>query len=136
MNGLEIREIRRDMHKTQAEFAEIIGVSKNSVQLWETGKRNPSKRTLLLIKKTHKEHKNKQESNGKTHINNTSPEKNDNESDQNIEKIVDLIFENLSEFESNERFSKYILLKNKDAIIKYQEELLAKANVTNSSDKK
>lgn len=56
MNSLDIKKIRTELGKTQAEFAEMIGVSKNSVQLWETNKRNPSKSTILLIQDTHKKH--------------------------------------------------------------------------------
>ncbi|CAL2094596.1 helix-turn-helix domain-containing protein [Tenacibaculum sp. 190524A02b] len=56
MNSLEIRRIRNELGKTQAEFAEILGVSKNSVQLWETNKRNPSKSTAILIRDTYKKH--------------------------------------------------------------------------------
>ncbi|SNR14457.1 helix-turn-helix domain-containing protein [Tenacibaculum jejuense] len=53
MTGQEIRRIRRELNKTQEEFAKIIGVSKNSVQLWETEKRNPSLTTVKLIKETY-----------------------------------------------------------------------------------
>jgi len=56
MKGLEIRSIRKKLGKTQAEFAELVNVSKNSVQLWETGKRNPSPNTVLLIKSLNKKH--------------------------------------------------------------------------------
>ena len=50
MTGLEIREIRKKLNKTQAEFAKLVNVTKNSVQLWESEKRNPSPNTVLLIK--------------------------------------------------------------------------------------
>ncbi len=120
-----LKEFRETNGISREEQAEILRVTIETLNNWEYRKKEIPKSKQTYVKKTLN-----------TYINNTSPEKNDNKSDQNIEKIVDLIFENLSEFESNERFSKYILLKNKDAIIKYQEELLAKANVTNSSDKK
>ena len=50
MDGTEIKQIRLKLDKTQEEFADIIGVSKNSVQLWETGKRNISLKYALKIK--------------------------------------------------------------------------------------
>ncbi|AOR28769.1 hypothetical protein FORMB_17300 [Formosa sp. Hel1_33_131] len=56
MKALEIRNIRKELGKTQAEFAKLLGVSKNSVQLWETEKRNPSPSMVFLIKETYKKH--------------------------------------------------------------------------------
>ncbi|NQY07790.1 MAG: helix-turn-helix domain-containing protein, partial [Flavobacteriaceae bacterium] len=59
MNGLEIREIRKELGVTQEEFARLLNVSKNSVQLWETEKRNPKHDKILLIKETYEKHTNK-----------------------------------------------------------------------------
>ena len=56
MKGIEIKKIRKSLGKTQAEFAEILKVSKNSVQLWETEKRNPSPSMVFLIRETYKKH--------------------------------------------------------------------------------
>lgn len=56
MNSLEIRNIRKNLKKTQAEFAELLKVSKNSVQLWETNKRNPSESIKLLITSIYEKH--------------------------------------------------------------------------------
>ncbi|MCF6347019.1 MAG: helix-turn-helix domain-containing protein [Flavobacteriaceae bacterium] len=56
MKGLDIRDVRKELGKTQAEFAELVNVSKNSVQLWETGKRNPSPNTVLLIQSLKEKH--------------------------------------------------------------------------------
>ena len=58
MNALDIRNIRKELGKTQVEFAKLLGVSKNSVQLWETEKRNPSPSMVFLIKETYKKHTN------------------------------------------------------------------------------
>ena len=56
MKGLEIRKIRKELGKTQAEFAKLVNVTKNSVQLWETNKRNPNPNTVLLIKSLKEKH--------------------------------------------------------------------------------
>jgi len=56
MKAIDIRNIRKEMGKTQSQFAKLIGVSKNSVQLWETEKRNPSIGMVFLIKETYKKH--------------------------------------------------------------------------------
>lgn len=56
MNAKEIRRIRKEIGLTQEEFAKLIGVSKNSVQLWETNKRNASQSVVLLIEETYRKH--------------------------------------------------------------------------------
>ena len=47
----DIRAIRAKLHKSQAEFAQMIGVSLNTLQNWEQGRRKPvgPARALLLV---------------------------------------------------------------------------------------
>lgn len=40
--GLEIKRLRKENKLTQAELAEAIGVSKSSIEKYETGRTNPS----------------------------------------------------------------------------------------------
>jgi len=44
-----ISQIRKEAGKTQDEFAEILGLSKNFISLIENGKREPSDRTIKDI---------------------------------------------------------------------------------------
>ncbi len=53
IKGKEIKEIRESIDCSQALFAEILGVSKNTVEYWESGKNVPNgsaQRLLALIK--------------------------------------------------------------------------------------
>ncbi len=50
MNNLEIKKIRKELRKTQSEFAELLGVGERAVQTWESGERNISQSALLLLK--------------------------------------------------------------------------------------
>lgn len=47
----DVRKIRAKLHKSQAEFARMIGVSVNTLQNWEQGRRQPvgPARALLLV---------------------------------------------------------------------------------------
>ena len=47
----DVREIREKFHKSQAEFARMIGVSLDTLQNWEQGRRKPvgPARALLLV---------------------------------------------------------------------------------------
>ncbi len=47
----DVRKIRAKFHKSRAEFARMIGVSLNTLQNWEQGRRQPvgPARALLLI---------------------------------------------------------------------------------------
>lgn len=47
----DVRAIRAKFHKSQAEFAHMIGVSLNTLQKWEQGRRRPDgpARALLLV---------------------------------------------------------------------------------------
>jgi len=47
----EIREIREKLHKSQSEFADMIGVSVSTLQNWEQGRRQPEgpARALLVV---------------------------------------------------------------------------------------
>lgn len=57
---IEANEVAEARHKTglsQAEFADILGISKRTLQEWEQGRRAPSgaARTLIGIAKRHPE---------------------------------------------------------------------------------
>ena len=41
-----LKELRKEKHMTQAQLANILGVAKGTVAMWEMGKRNPSLATL------------------------------------------------------------------------------------------
>lgn len=47
----EVREIRDKLHKSQSEFARMIGVSVSTLQNWEQGRRQPEgpARALLVV---------------------------------------------------------------------------------------
>jgi putative transcriptional regulator len=47
----DIREIREKLHKSQSEFAQMIGVSVGTLQNWEQGRRQPEgpARALLVV---------------------------------------------------------------------------------------
>lgn len=44
-----IKQIRESKGLSQAEFAEMLNLKRNSISLIEVGKRNPSDRTILDI---------------------------------------------------------------------------------------
>lgn len=46
MDGSRLKKARKDHGYTQVSLAEALGVSKGSVAMWETGKRNPEFDTL------------------------------------------------------------------------------------------
>ena len=47
----EVKQIREKLHKSQPEFAQMIGVSVATLQNWEQGRRQPQgpARALLLV---------------------------------------------------------------------------------------
>lgn len=47
----DVRQIRAKLHKSQAEFARMIGVSVATLQNWEQGRRQPEgpARALLIV---------------------------------------------------------------------------------------
>ncbi|MDD4909001.1 MAG: helix-turn-helix domain-containing protein, partial [Candidatus Omnitrophica bacterium] len=45
-----VSNIRKKLHKSQAEFAGIIGVSVDTLQNWEQGRRRPEGPALALLK--------------------------------------------------------------------------------------
>ena len=49
-NPLTIKTIRRRLHVSQAAFAYMIGVSINTLQNWEQGRRRPEGPALALLK--------------------------------------------------------------------------------------
>ena len=46
----DIKEIRGDLHLTQAAFAALLGVSERTLQDWEQGRRRPQGPALSLLK--------------------------------------------------------------------------------------
>jgi len=49
-NPIIVTNIRKKLHKSQTEFAYIIGVSVNTLQNWEQGRRRPEGPALALLK--------------------------------------------------------------------------------------
>ncbi len=47
--GMEVRRIRTQLHLSQNGLATALGVSKRTVEAWETGKNTPSNKLLYLI---------------------------------------------------------------------------------------
>ena len=48
MNNLDIRELRQKLGLTQLEFAKKIGVSENTIQNWERGRKIPASKDEIL----------------------------------------------------------------------------------------
>lgn len=54
--SVNVFEIRESLQMTQKTFASILGVSRRTVEAWETGKSNPTptaKKLLFLIQEDH-----------------------------------------------------------------------------------
>ena len=49
-NPVIVTNIRRKLHVSQAEFARILGVSVDTLQNWEQGRRRPEGAALALLK--------------------------------------------------------------------------------------
>jgi len=49
-NPVAVKNIRKKLHVSQAEFAYMIGVSVDSLQNWEQGRRRPDGPALALLK--------------------------------------------------------------------------------------
>ena len=49
-NPMDIKAIRNKLHKSQREFALMIGVSVSTLQNWEQGRRNPDGPARALLK--------------------------------------------------------------------------------------
>ena len=49
-NPITVTNIRKKLHKSQTEFAYIIGVSVDTLQNWEQGRRVPEGPALALLK--------------------------------------------------------------------------------------
>jgi len=47
---LDVKEIRKKLHKSQREFALMIGVSLSTLQNWEQGRRKPQGPAKALLK--------------------------------------------------------------------------------------
>jgi putative transcriptional regulator len=50
MQSPDIRLMREKTHKSQTEFASMIGVSVSTLRNWEQGRRNPEGPALALLK--------------------------------------------------------------------------------------
>lgn len=57
VEGNEVAEARHRTGLSQAEFAEVLGISRRTLQEWEQGRRSPSgaARTLIGIARRHPE---------------------------------------------------------------------------------
>lgn len=55
MNGTKIKELRHKLYMTQTEFGELVGVSQQTVRLWETNKKIPHLRNQKKIAELCKE---------------------------------------------------------------------------------
>lgn len=47
-----IKKLRKEMHLTQQEFADKVGISRNNVATYEVGKSNPGEAVITLICRT------------------------------------------------------------------------------------
>lgn len=47
---IEVKKIRAKLHKSQVQFAHMIGVSVDTLQNWEQGRRKPVGPALALLK--------------------------------------------------------------------------------------
>lgn len=56
MNNLDIKNLRTKLGVTQKEFAELVGVSVNTVQNWESGGKIPKSKHPILQSLTAKPH--------------------------------------------------------------------------------
>lgn len=56
MNNLDIKSLRTKLGVTQKEFAELVGVSVNTVQNWESGGKIPKSKHPILQSLTAKPH--------------------------------------------------------------------------------
>ncbi|HBE02487.1 MAG TPA: transcriptional regulator [Spirochaetia bacterium] len=50
----DVKKIREKLHVSQNEFAHLIGVSENTIQNWEQGRRKPEGPAITLLKITEK----------------------------------------------------------------------------------
>jgi putative transcriptional regulator len=48
--AIDIRKLRESVHVSQAEFAKMIGVSKDTLQNWEQGRRRPRGPAKALLR--------------------------------------------------------------------------------------
>jgi putative transcriptional regulator len=48
----DVKAIRENLHISQIEFAHMIGVSENTIQNWEQGRRKPEGPAVALLKVT------------------------------------------------------------------------------------
>ncbi len=49
MDGVEIRMLRKELRRTQEEFAHDVGVTFATVNRWENGKSKPSRLALKIL---------------------------------------------------------------------------------------
>lgn len=56
MNDLDIKQIRTKLGITQKQLAEMVGVSVNTIQNWESGGKIPKSKHPILMSLTHNPH--------------------------------------------------------------------------------
>ncbi len=49
-NPIEVKKVRAKLHKSQVQFAHMIGVSVDTLQNWEQGRRRPDGPALALLR--------------------------------------------------------------------------------------
>ena len=49
--GKRIRELRKEMDCTQSKLADVLGVTQDSISLWENGKRIPDTQYIITLAK-------------------------------------------------------------------------------------
>jgi DNA-binding transcriptional regulator YiaG len=57
MTPQEIKELRASMGLTQMDFCQLLGVAHSTFANWETGKHQPSKMALQMLKQIEQKHK-------------------------------------------------------------------------------
>ena len=56
MFAQRLKELRKEKHMTQVQLAELLGVSKGTVAMWEIGKREANFETLNALSTTSSVH--------------------------------------------------------------------------------
>lgn len=116
MNAEDLKNFRKKYGYTQGQMAELLGVSKTTILNYEKGSVIPASKTTIFDKIV-REHTIKDSTSnfiGKT-------EKIE------VKDFLDVFFLYQEEIEKDERFRIYLEGKEKDAIIRYQHDLLTKA---------
>lgn len=55
--GEKVKQVRKQLHLSQTEFGELLGVNFTTVNRWENGKSNPNYKAIRAFEKLCKENK-------------------------------------------------------------------------------